>query len=150
MAVVSVTDLQGRKFTLLEPYLVGREHVRTFARAVFATNPVHFDVQAAKDAGYRDVVAPATYPAVLQDRALELLLSDGGTVIERKQVLHADERFTYTRPIVAGDELSAELEVTSVRLVRGNAILQAATNVTDAAGEPVVTATATLLIGGAA
>ncbi|UQN14558.1 FAS1-like dehydratase domain-containing protein [Gulosibacter sp. ACHW.36C] len=141
-------DLVGRRFVLAEPYLVGREHVRAFAAAVFASNPIHFDVEAARAAGYADVVAPTTYPAVLQDRGLQLLLADPMADFELKNVVHGDERFTYERPIVAGDELGAELEVTTVRAVRGNAMIQATTRLTDAAGELVVTAYATLVVGG--
>jgi acyl dehydratase len=62
--------------------------------------------------------------------------------------VHADESFTYVRPIVAGDELTAELEVTNVRAVRGNSMLQATTVITDAEGSEVVTAYATLVVGG--
>lgn len=141
-------DLVGRRFELAEPYLVGREHVRAFASAVFATNPIHFDVEAARAAGYGDVVAPTTYPAVLQDRGLQLLLADPMADFELKNVVHGDERFTYERPIVAGDELTAELEVTTVRAVRGNSMIQATTAIKDAAGELVVTAYAALVVGG--
>jgi acyl dehydratase len=141
-------ELVGRRFALAEPYLVGREHVRAFAAAVFATNPIHVDVAKAREAGYADVVAPTTYPAVLQDRGLQLLLADPAADFELKNVVHADESFTYVRPIVAGDELTAELEVTNVRAVRGNSMLQATTVITDAEGSEVVTAYATLVVGG--
>ena len=57
-------ELQGRTFPPTEPYLVGREKVREFARAVFATNPINSDVDAARAAGYSDVVAPPTFPVV--------------------------------------------------------------------------------------
>ncbi|NLT27204.1 MAG: MaoC family dehydratase [Microbacteriaceae bacterium] len=143
-------ELVGRRFRLPEPYLVGREHVREFARAVLATSPVHFDVEAARAAGYADVVAPATYSAVLQDRAMQLLLADELVDFELKQIVHGDERFTFARQIVAGDELTAELEVTGVRALGANSMISAATTVADAEGATVVTGTATLVVGGSA
>ena len=141
-------QLVGRRYELAEPYLVGREHVRDFARAVQATSPIHTDLAAARAAGYADLVAPATYGAVLQDRAMQLMLADDLVDFELKQVVHGDERFTFVRHIVAGDELRAELEVTGVRALGANAMLTAATTFRDADGEVVVTGTATLVIGG--
>lgn len=139
-------DLVGRRYELTEPYLVGREHVRSFARAVFATNPVHLDVEAARAAGYDDVVAPTTYPAVLQDACLQLFLADPAANIALQNVVHGDEGFRYERPVVAGDELLAALEVTSVKSLGPNRMIAADTTVTTVDGEHVVTATATLVV----
>lgn len=141
-------QLVGRRFELAEPYLVGREHIRDFARAVQATSPIHTDLAAARAAGSDDLVAPATYGAVLQDRAMQLLLADELVDFELKQIVHGDERFTFARHIVAGDELQAVLEITGVRALGANAMLTAATTLTDADGATVVTGTATLVIGG--
>lgn len=139
-------DLQGRRYALPEPYLVGREHVRSFAKAVFAEHPVHLDVAAARKAGYPDLVAPTTFPAVLQDAGMQLFLADSG--IELSHIVHGEESFDYVRPIVAGDELGAELEITSVKMLGSNAMVSAETRITDAKGELVLTAGATLVVRG--
>ena len=68
--------IQGRAYPPTEPYLVGREKVREFARAVFATNPINLDPEAARAAGHADVVAPPTFPIVVQERTLAQLLGD--------------------------------------------------------------------------
>lgn len=141
-------SLVGRRYELPEPYAVGREHVRAFARAVFATNPIHLDVDAARAAGYADVVAPTTYPAVLQDAGMQLFLADPDVGIALHNVVHGDEAFTYARPIVAGDELRATLEITSVKSLGGNHMIAADTIVADAEGNSVVTASATLVVRG--
>ncbi len=47
-------ELQGRVLPAAAPYLVGREKVREFARAVGATHPVHLDPEAARAAGIAD------------------------------------------------------------------------------------------------
>ena len=44
-----------------QTYAVGREKVREYASAVGETNPVHLDVEAARAAGYADVVAPPMF-----------------------------------------------------------------------------------------
>ena len=68
-------ELVGRAFAPTVPYLVGREKVREFARAVFATDPQHVDPAAAQQLGYPDVVAPPTFAMVIQDLTLQQLLA---------------------------------------------------------------------------
>lgn len=141
-------ELVGRVFPATEPYLVGREKVREFARAVFATDPSHTDVAAAQALGYADVVAPPTFAMVIQDLTLQQLLAepDSGVVLER--TIHAEQKFRYTRPIVAGDELTGRLAVTGVRAIGQGAMVTSEAEITDASGAHVVTATSVLLIGG--
>ena len=140
-------ELAGRSYPPAEPYLVGREKVREFAHAVFATSPLSFDVEAARAAGYADLVAPPTFAVVVQGRTWDHLIGDPEAGIELSRVLHGEQRFTSTRPIVAGDELTAALTVTQVRAVGGNTMVTAETVVTDAGGEHVVTATSVLVVG---
>ncbi|MFF2274231.1 MaoC family dehydratase N-terminal domain-containing protein [Agromyces sp. NPDC058126] len=141
-------ELQGRVYPSTEPYLVGREKVREFARAVFATNPVNLDPEAAAAAGYADVVAPPTFAVVVQEHSLAQLLADSDAGIDFSRVVHGDQRFTSTRPIVAGDLLSATLTVASVKSLGAHSMVTAETAITDAAGEHVVTAISTLVIRG--
>ncbi|MFB2555457.1 FAS1-like dehydratase domain-containing protein [Herbiconiux liangxiaofengii] len=140
--------LTERAFPVTSAYLVGREKVREFARAVFSTNPLHFSVEAAQSAGYADVVAPPTFPIVVQELTLAQLLAEEDAGIELTHVVHGEQRFDYVRPIVAGDELTAQLRVTSIKTLGGNAMVVAETVVQDAAGEHVVTAVSTLVVRG--
>ncbi|MFT4307028.1 MAG: MaoC family dehydratase N-terminal domain-containing protein [Microbacterium sp.] len=141
-------ELVGRDLPPTPPYLVGREKVREFARAVFATDPQHDDPAVAGALGYADVVAPPTFAMVVQDQALQQLLAepDSGIVLER--TIHAEQRFRYSRPIVAGDELTGRIVVTAVRAVGTGAMVTSDTEITDAEGAHVVTATSVLLVGG--
>ena len=141
-------ELQGRIFPPTEPYLVGREKVREFARAVFATNPINLDPEAARAAGYDDVVAPPTFAVVVQEQTLAQLLAEPDSGIDFSRVVHGDQRFTSTRPIVAGDLLTATLTVSSVKTLGGHSIVTAESNVADASGEHVVTAVSTLVVRG--
>jgi acyl dehydratase len=141
-------DLVGRTFPPAAPYLVGREKVREFARAVFATNPVHQDVEAARAAGYEDVVAPSTFAIVVQEATLAQLLAEPDAGIDFSRVVHGEQKFTYDRPIVAGDSLTATLTVTGVKTLGGNAMVTAESDMVDADGEHVVTAVSTLVVRG--
>jgi len=140
-------ELVGRAFPPTAPYLVGREKVREFARAVFADAPQHSDPEAARALGYADVVAPPTFAMVVQDLTLQQLLGDPDSGIELSRLVHAEQRFRYSRPIVAGDELVATLSVTGIRSMGGNAMITSEAEIVDAAGAHVVTTTSVLLAG---
>jgi acyl dehydratase len=141
-------ELPGREFPAAEPYLVGREKVREFASAVFSTSPLNFDPAAAAAAGYPDVVAPPTFAVVVQERTLAQLLAAPDAGIDFARVVHGDQRFSYTRPIVAGDELTARLTVSSVKSLGGHSMVTADSVITDATGAHVVTAISTLVVRG--
>ncbi|GAA1060652.1 MaoC family dehydratase N-terminal domain-containing protein [Agromyces bracchium] len=141
-------ELQGREFAPTAPYLVGREKVREFARAVFATNPINLDVDAARAAGHADIVAPPTFAVVVQEHTLAQLLAEPDAGIDFSRVVHGDQRFTSTRPIVAGDELTATLTVSSVKTLGAHSMVTAESVITDAEGAHVVTAISTLVVRG--
>ncbi|MDF2917658.1 MAG: hypothetical protein K0S70_1875 [Microbacterium sp.] len=141
-------DLVDRAFAPTAPYLVGREKVREFARAVFATDPQHTDPEAARALGYTDVVAPPTFAMVIQDLTLQQLLGEPDSGIALERTVHAEQRFRYTRPIVAGDELTAQLTVTGIRAFGKGAMVTSEADIRDIAGDHVVTAVSVLLVGG--
>ena len=140
-------ELVGRAFPPTAPYLVGREKVREFARAVFADAPQHSDPEAARALGYADVVAPPTFAMVVQDLTLQQLLGDPDSGIELSRLVHAEQRFRYSRPIVAGDELTATLAVNGIRTLGGNAMITSEAEIVDADGAHVVTTISVLLAG---
>lgn len=141
-------QLIGREFAPTPAYLVGREKIREFARAVLATSEVYYDVDAAQAAGYADVIAPPTFPIVLQQQTLEQLLAEPDADLDFSRVVHGDQRFSYSRPVVAGDLLTAQLAVTSIKTLGGNAMVTSESVITDETGAHVVTAISTLVVRG--
>ena len=139
-------EIQGKAYPSTAPYTVGREKVREFARAVLAESPLHHDADIARAAGYADVVAPPTFPIVVQDLTLQQLLADESAAVDFSRVVHGDQRFSYTRPIVAGDELVGTMTVTSVKSLGGNSMVTSSTEIVDAEGAHVVTAISTLVV----
>jgi acyl dehydratase len=158
---VANADFEGRVYPANAPYSVGREKIREFASAVGATHPAHHDLVAARGSGYPDLVAPPTFAVVVAQRAESQYIGDPAAQIDFSRVVHADERFTHHRPIVAGDELTTVLHVD--RIVSRGAISMVTTRCeifvlpagaetpapeADAPGEPVATVTSTLAIRG--
>jgi acyl dehydratase len=141
-------ELTNRTFAPVPPYLVGREKVREFARATRASAAVHHDVEAARAAGFSDVVAPPTFPIVVAEATLQQLLAEPDSGLDFSRVVHGDQRFSYSRPIVAGDELTATLRVTGIKTLGGNAMVTSETDMVDADGAHVVTSVSTLVVRG--
>ena len=127
---------------------MGREAVRAFASAVQAQHPAHHDVEAARALGHADLVAPPTFAVVIAQRAEAAAVNDPEVGIDFSRVLHAEERFTHHRPLVAGDEVTATVRIASVKSLGGNDMVTTVTEIADAAGAPVSTVTSTLLIRG--
>ena len=129
MAVDSA--LVGRTFPPTEPYTVSREKVLEFARATGS----EFDGR----------TAPATFPIVVAFSAMTALMEDPEVGIALHRVVHGEQRFTYTRPVLVGDRLTATLTVDSLRQIGGADIIGTRSEVTDEQGEAVCTAFATLV-----
>lgn len=141
-------NLAGRRYPADGTYAVGREKIREFAAAVKATHRAHYDVAAASGLGYADLVAPPTFAIIVAQRADARLIEDEDVGIDFTRVVHADQRFTHHRPIVAGDELSAELFVDQVRAMGSGAMITTRAEITDAMGGRVATTTSSILVRG--
>ena len=141
-------NVQGKTYPATDPYLVGREKIREFAHAVKSTSPVNLDVFAAQAAGYTDLVAPPTFAVVIQERSLATVLADAEADIDFSRVVHGDQRFVYQRPIVAGDELTSELTVASVKSLGAHSMVTFETNIFDVEKSLVCTAISTLVVRG--
>ena len=142
-------DFVGREYPATGTYGVGREKIREFAAAVGDANPAYTDVAAAQALGYADVIAPPTFAIVLSLKAAEAVMFDPELGLDYSRVVHGEQSFAYTRPIVAGDELQVTTVIESIRTVAGNDMLTTKGIITTVAGEPVATATSMLLARGA-
>jgi len=130
----------GRSWPATAPYQVGREKIREFATAIGATDAEYHDPEAARALGYADVVAPPTFPFVVTMAASGQIIRDPQLGMDYSRVVHGDQKFAYTRPVVAGDTLVCVVTVDEITSRGGHDFLTTRTEVTTEAGEPVVTA----------
>jgi acyl dehydratase len=93
-------------------YAVGREKIREFASAVGETDPRFHDVEAARAAGFADLVAPPMFAAVYAGRPVFALVLDPATGIDFARMVHGGQEFTWHAPVVAGDEITTEAAYT--------------------------------------
>lgn len=130
-------------------YEVTSTSVRAFARGVGYTDPVYYDVEAAKAAGYRSLPAPPTYlgtPVFLPGRSSDTFSGplEGGPRVDHglKNVLDGGTETEYLGDICAGDTLSvvqklAGLDVRESRQVGRMLIVTTETTCTNQLGEVV-------------
>lgn len=140
--------LTGRTYPAGEPFVVGREQVRAFATAVGADHPHHHDVDAARAAGHRDVVAPPTFAVVIAQRSDRRLVTDPSAGIDYGRVVHGEQSFDHRRAIVAGDELVATLHVDSIRAAGGHSMVATRNEIATVTGEPVATVRSVIVVRG--
>jgi acyl dehydratase len=138
----------GRSYPPTAPYQVGREKIREFATAIGATDPAHHEPAAARALGHADVVAPPTFPVVLTMAANQQIIDDPVLGVDYSRVVHGDQRFAYTRPVIAGDELVCVSNVEEITARGGHDFLTVRTEVATAAGEPVVTVWSKIVVRG--
>jgi acyl dehydratase len=128
----------GRVYPPTAPYQVGREKIREFADAIGDPNPAYRDREAARALGHADVIAPPTFPIIVATEASRQVIDDPALGLDFGRVVHGDQRFSYTRPICAGDELVATVTITSIRTMAGNDMITTSTDVVTIDGEHVV------------
>jgi acyl dehydratase len=142
-------DYAGRTFPASEPYEVSRVKIAEFAAAIGDPSPVFRDRAAARAAGHPDVIAPPTFAIVLSMASAGVAMSDPGLGLNYAMVVHGEQRFTYERPILAGDVLIAQPTITEIRDAGRNVMLTTSTQIRTADGELVCTAVGTLVERGA-
>ncbi|AYF77414.1 (R)-hydratase [Nocardia yunnanensis] len=135
--------LVGYWYRAQDDYEVGREKVREYARAVRDSHPAHWDEAAAGTQGYAGLVAPATFTSIVAMRTNRPLFEEVMTGYD--VFVHADQVFEMYRPVVAGDRLRTEVELSAVRRVAGKDMLTLTNTFTDATGEVVQVSRSTVV-----
>ena len=141
------TEAIGKSY---EPvtYAVGREKVREYAAAVGETSPLHHDVDAARAAGYADVVAPPMFAVVYAARSVAPAIFDPDVGLNFAMMVHGGQEFVWGVPVVAGDEISTTASVKDIseRDGRGYYVFESVS--ANQRGEQVCRATWTNIVRG--
>ena len=91
-----------------DTYIVGREKIREYASAIGERAPVCHELEAARAAGFSDIVAPPMFAAVYSWRAMGPAVLDPEVGIDFSRLVHGAQDFTWHEPVVAGDEITTE------------------------------------------
>ena len=141
-------DFVGRSYPPSGPYPVTPEAIAAFAAAVGSSDPVHSSSEAARAAGYADVIAPPTFAVTIAQQCDAVFVQDPEAGIDSSRVVHGEQRFVHHRPITAGDEVLGTLTVDSVRAAGGHSMVTTRTELATSAGEALCTSTSTIVIRG--
>ena len=143
-------DFVGRTFPATKPYEVSRVKIAEFADAIGDPSPVYRDQAAALAAGYPDVIAPPTFPIVVTMASSGAAVADPELGINYAMVVHGEQRFEYSRPLHAGDLVTAQSTIESIRSAGSLTMHTTRTEIRTVAGEQVCTAYSTIVERGAA
>ena len=142
-------SLKGKEYQDVS-FRVEQDRVMQFADAIGEDNPVFRDTKAAKSEGYGEQVAPPTFVTVLQ------ILTSGQVVLDQELglnyalVVHAEQEYVWSRPVVVGDVLSATPRISDVYSKGSNEFVVIESDVKDQSGATVVVMRTTLLSRGTA
>jgi acyl dehydratase len=104
------TELIGKTHPSFE-YEVGREKIREYARAVGETNSLYHDPEAARAAGFANVVAPPLFCVVYSAGAMGPAVLDPELQINLALMVHGAQEFEWFEPVVAGDVITTRVAV---------------------------------------
>ena len=130
---------------------IERGKVREFALAIGEDNPLFLDVDAARQAGLPDIIAPPTFTVtqiwIVSREERERRL---GANLDYGRVLHGEQEFTYQRLPVAGETLTCHMRISKDFTKEGKRggsmrFVTYESKFTDAADQEVLTAFYTLI-----
>lgn len=95
-------------------YAVGREKIREYSNAVGESNPIYHDVEAARAAGHRDVVAPPMFAVVYAAPSVAAALLNPEVALDFAMMVHGSQEFRWGPVVVAGDEITTTTTVKDI------------------------------------
>jgi acyl dehydratase len=142
--------LKGKTYPKTAPYEIGREKIREFAIAIGDGNPVYSDEEAAKAAGYKDLVAPPTFLTVLNFKYSPQIVLDPELGLDYSRVVHGSQEYELVRPLHPGDRLVAEAKISDIFAKGKNEFLIIDAEIFTEEGEKVAVARGTIVSRGTA
>jgi acyl dehydratase len=124
----------GRRYSLSHPYHVSAAKIAEFATALGDDNPRYRE---------ESPVAPPTFAAVISAQAWNQMFADPELELALERIVHGDQRFTFFRPLRAGDVVIATAMIDKVRIRAGSELISATVEIGGRDAEPICTAQAT-------
>jgi acyl dehydratase len=141
------TDAVGKEWPGTT-YQVGREKIREYANALGIENPVHFDVEAARAAGFRDVVAPPMFAVVYSSPSVAPAMFDPDVAMNFAAMVHGGQEFEWDEPACSGDEITTTARCVSIDEKGGKGFYVFESNSVNQDGAQVVRGAWTLIVRG--
>ena len=127
-------------------YAAGREKIREFALAIGETYPPCLDLEAARAAGYRDLLAPPMFVAVYAGPSFRETLWSPELAVDRRLTVHGGQEFEWDTPVVAGDELRTTARPVDDAVKGANRLILIETSTSNQDGQRVCTGRWTVIV----
>ncbi len=141
------TGAIGKTFDAVE-FVVEADRIRQYADAVGAGSPLHQDAGAAREAGFRDLVAPPMFTVVYSAQALGNVLVDPEVALNLMTMVHGGQDFSWSEPVCAGDTIATGVTVEDISERDGKGFYVFESLSTNQNGQEVVRATWTNIVRG--
>ena len=142
-------DAVGKQWQPVAYEVGAREDPRVLASAVGEENPVHHDPEAARAAGFRDLVAPPMFCVVYSAPAMGPAILDPEVGINLAAMVHGGQEFDWGEPVCAGDVITTQARAgrrSTRRTARGFYVFESVSTNQD--GEETVRGTWTNIVRG--
>jgi acyl dehydratase len=113
------TEAVGRSWDPVS-FAVEAARIARYADAIGAESPLHHDADAARDAGFRDVVAPPMFCVVYSSVAMGPAILDPELGINIASMVHGGQEFEWGEPVCAGDSITTAVTCKSIDERVGN------------------------------
>jgi acyl dehydratase len=107
MTIRNIVGKEYPPFTLE----VEKRWIRSFVQAVGDDNPIYFDEQAARAAGFRAIPAPPTFPFTLIMEANQSFMVLDELGVDKTKAMHVEQSFEYFAELCAGDVITGRQKV---------------------------------------
>ncbi|MCG5431929.1 (3R)-hydroxyacyl-ACP dehydratase subunit HadC [Mycobacterium sp. MYCO198283] len=138
-------DIQGMVWKYPDAFVVGREQVRQYAKAVKSADPVSVDEEAAAESGHDSLVAPLTFMSIFAVMIQNHFFQHVDVGLETMQIVQVDQKFLFHRPIKVGDALTGTMYIETVDERFGADIVTTRNVLEDPNGEVVMESFTTLM-----
>ena len=115
--------LVGKHYRYPDHYVVEREKVREYARAVKCADTASLDEAAAADLGRSGLIPTPTFLAGYAYQAITAFFEYAGVNHNDAQVVQVDQLLRFLAPINVGDKLYCDVSIDSVRQAHGTDII---------------------------
>jgi acyl dehydratase len=141
------TDAVGKTWPGVR-FEVESRRIAEYADAVGEESPVHCDPDAARSAGFRDVVAPPMFAVVYSAPAMGPAVLDPEVGINLAAMVHGSQEFVWGEPVCAGDVITTQPRLADVFEKDGRGFYVFQSESTNADGKLTVRGTWTNIVRG--
>ena len=142
-------SLKGKEYQEVT-LTVERDQVLQFADAIREDAAIFRHAEASKGAGYAEQVAPPTFITKVQIMSSAQVVLDQDLGLNYMVVVHGEQEFEWSRPVVVGDVLTAVPRIADIYAKGPNEFLEVEAEVRDTSGQIVAVSRTTLLSRGTA